>query len=266
MTGLMITRARVHCGSLPLRADAAAHLGQARSNAAGEATRRAAPITSATPTSSARSTFTPLDVAEAQRGVLLALDQHDQRAAAVAEARQRLGGLLGGRRGEGLGVDGGQRAAVGVHRQRGAQRAAALLAVDLDGVAARLGAEGDAAARALGRGQRADAGTAGALLAPGLGAGHGDLAAGHGGVGALAAGVQLGHHGAVHQRLVELLAEHGLVEVDLAGLGADVGGRRRPSGVRSGSRRSSPWGRAPSRAPAAGSRRRGRPRPRGPSG
>ena len=47
------------------------------------------------------------------------------------------------------GVDHGERAALGVQRQRGAQRPAARLAVDLDRVAARLGAEGHAAADPL---------------------------------------------------------------------------------------------------------------------
>src|SRR5919197_568882 len=49
------------------------------------------------------------------------------------------------------------------------QRRAALLAVDLEGVVAWLGTEGDAAARPDRRARRPGAGAAGALLAPRLG-------------------------------------------------------------------------------------------------
>ena len=62
-------------------------------------------------------------------------------------------------------------------RQRAAQRGAALLAVDLEGVVARLRAEDGAAAGPDRRARRAGAGAAGALLAPRLGAAAADLAA-----------------------------------------------------------------------------------------
>ena len=68
---------------------------------------------------------------------------------------ERLGGLLGRGLVEARGVEDGDAVALGVHRERRAQRATARLAVDLDVVVARLGAEGDAAAAAVGHAQRA---------------------------------------------------------------------------------------------------------------
>ena len=65
------------------------------------------------------------------------------------------------------------------------------------------------------RADRARAGAAGALLAPRLGAAAADLAARLGRRGALAAGVELGADGLVHERAVEARAERGVVEVDL---------------------------------------------------
>ena len=82
------------------------------------------------------------------------------------KSAERLGGRLGRGRVVDGGVADGERAAVGVHAERRAQRAAARLAVDLDRVAARRGAEGDAAAVAVAGADRAGAGAAGALLAP----------------------------------------------------------------------------------------------------
>ncbi len=72
------------------------------------------------------------------------------------------------------GVEDRDRAAAGVQRERAAQRRALLLAVDLEGVGAGLGAEHGAAAGPDRRAARARAGAAGALLAPRLGAAAGD--------------------------------------------------------------------------------------------
>ena len=119
-------------------------------------------------------------------------------------------------------VEHGDRAAVGVHAQRAAQRGAALLAVDLEGVVARLRAEDDAAAGPDRRARRAGAGAAGALLAPRLGAAAADVAAGLGRRRALPARGELGAHRLVHERAVEARAEGGVVE-------------RRPSSCRRGS-------------------------------
>ena len=126
----------------------------------------------------------------------------------------------------------------------------ALLAVDLEGVVARRGPKTVPPPVHMRRADRAGAGAAGALLAPRLGAAAADLAAGLGRVRALAAGVQLGAHGLVHERAVERGAEGGVVELDgaaaaeVAGLGASH---------RCGPPRRRCAGRGPSRAPAAGS-------------
>src|SRR4029079_16581312 len=125
------------------------------------------------------------------------------------------GGLLGRGRVERAGVEPEQRAALGVQRQRAAQRGLAGLAVDLDGVVARAGAEDDAAAGPLRGADRALAGAAGALLAPRLGAATADHAARAGRVRALAARGKLGDHGLVHERAVERRAEPGVIEPQL---------------------------------------------------
>src|SRR5690606_29752783 len=75
----------------------------------------------------------------------------------------------------------------------------------------------------------AGAGTAGALLLPGLGATATHLGAGLGALGARTAGGELGGDDLVHHRDVRLDAEDVLIEVDRAGVGAGRGldGHRR---------------------------------------
>src|SRR5918994_913097 len=153
---------------------------------------------------------------------LLAVREHDEHAAVALDPGDRLGGRLGRRRVELGRVDARDRAALGVHGQRRSQRAPARLAVHLDRVAARLGPERHTAAGALRRRQGAYAGTAGALLAPGLRAGHADLGAGLGRRRAAALCRELGSHRLVHERAVEALAEHRVVERERAGAAADV--------------------------------------------
>ena len=191
--------ARVHQPSLSFE------LARARSR---RATSEAAPITSATPIAPTSATWT--------RGMLRKL-----LTAPVSSAVEHDQGRAGGRpiwRAPGRPdlVEGVSKAeasrtaiavALGVDRERRAHRPAARFAVDLDRVVARLRAEGDAAAVAVGDAERADAGAAGALLAPGLGGREGDLAAGQGrGVAAAARG-QVGARRLVDQRLVEGLGE-----------------------------------------------------------
>ena len=96
-------------------------------------------------------TLTPLDVAEGlARRSRRSAPTHDQRGRRSPKPAERLGGGLGRRRRRtSAGSQTRQRAALGVDRQRGAQRLLARLAVDLDGVAARLRAERDAAAVAV---------------------------------------------------------------------------------------------------------------------
>ena len=175
----------------------------------------AAPITSATPASSAGSTV------DAGRGCGTTSRRSSSSSpsttstgARPAEAAERVGRLPWWR---------ACRTPRGRRRRASRDRAcidsaarsarAARLAVDLDGVAARLGPEGDAAAGACGERIGPDAGAAGALLAPGLGAGHRDLAAGlasrrcRGGVRSSSA-----RTASWTSALVEGLAEDGLVE------------------------------------------------------
>ena len=202
-------------------------------------------------------------VAERQRHVGLVLGEDDQHRAAAGPLGDELVGLLGRGRVEGRRVEDRDRAAVGVRAQRAAQRGAALLAVDLEGVVARVGAEDDAAAGPDRRARRAGAGAAGALLAPRLGAAAADVAARLGRRGALAAGVELRAHGLVDERAVEARAEGDVVELDRL--------RLRRAEDRGVSHRYAPpprrcAGPARSRARAAGCCRRPRARPRGPSG
>src|SRR5204862_3220807 len=98
------------------------------------------------------------------------------------------------------------------------------LAVDLEGVVARLRAEDDAAAGPDRRADRAGAGPAGALLPPRLGAATAHPGAREGGGRTLAARVELGPHGLVHERLVEARAERVGVKLD-AGTGLVDPGR-----------------------------------------
>src|SRR5262249_666554 len=138
----------------------------------------------------------------------------------VAEQR---GGLLGRRGvGERPGVEDGDRATLGVDRQRAAQRRAALLAVDLERVVTRRRAEDGAAAGPDRRARRAGAGTAGALLAPGLGRATADLAARLGRRRALAARVELRADRLVDEAAVEARAEDGVVELGLRRLAEDL--------------------------------------------
>ena len=167
------------------------------------------------------------DVAEALHRAGLLGGEDDQGRALGAPFRQRRGRLLGRRGLEGRGVEDGDAAALGVDRERRAHRPAAGFAVDLDRVVARLGAEGDAAAEAAGDAEGADAGAAGALLAPGLGGGEGDLAASQGRGGAAAARGQVGAGGLVDQRLVEGLGEELFGQVGFGRLAEH--GRLRPS-------------------------------------
>src|SRR5215210_553466 len=153
---------------------------------------------------------------------LLAVGEHHQHAAVALERGDRRGGGLRGRGVERAGIDSGDRAALGVHRQRGAERAPPCLAVHLDRVAARPRAEGHAATGALRRRERAHARPSGALLAPGLRAGHADLAARLRGRRAAPLRRQLRAHGLVHERAVEALAEDGVVKSERAGALADV--------------------------------------------
>src|SRR5436190_6322859 len=157
-----------------------------------------------------------LEVAEALGAVRVVSADDDEHAA--GERAERGSGSLGRRRLVARRIADRERAAVGVHGQRRAERLLARLAVDLRHVAAWLGTERDTAAVAVGRRERAGASAAGALLAECLGRGHRDLAARERRRSAVTARVELGGGGAVYQAHVELLAEDLLVEVDRAGL------------------------------------------------
>src|SRR5919201_4160459 len=184
------------------------------------------------------------EVAERQRNADLLLGQDDEDRAPAEPVGQELRGLLGRRRVEAGRVQDRDRPALGVDRERAAQRGAALLAVDLERVLARLGAEDDAAAGPDRRARRAGAGAPGALLTPRLRAAAGDQAAGLGGRGALAARVELRAHGLVDERAVEAGAEGDVVEGDLLRAAEDGGVSHRcePPRRRCGAR-------APSRGP-----------------
>src|SRR5438552_5223296 len=119
-----------------------------------------------------------LEVAERQGDARLLLGQDDEERAPVRPVADELRGLLRGGLLEARRVENRDRAALGMHGERAAQRGAALLAVDLEGVAARLGTEGGAAAGPDGRARRAGARAAGALLAPRLRAAARHLSAG----------------------------------------------------------------------------------------
>src|SRR6185436_6514720 len=115
---------------------------------------------------------------ERQRDARLLLGEDHEHRAAAGPVAEQLGGGAGGGLVEVRRVEDRQRRALGVDRQDGAQRGAALLAVDLDRVVARRGPEHDAAAREVRCADRALAGAAGALLTPRLRAAAADLAAG----------------------------------------------------------------------------------------
>ena len=216
------------------------------SSALCESTSVAARTRSATPTSSTCRTLHAREVAEGLGRGQLVVGQRDQhRTAAVGV--QQLGGLRRARRvAEAGGVDDVDRPALGVHRQRGAQRGATSLAVDLEDVVTRARAEDRAAARPDRRAAGAGACAAGALLAPRLRAAAGDHAAGLGRVRALAARGQLGHDDLVHERAVERLLEDVGVEVD-GGAATQCGGLRH----RYAPPRCRPWNRGRSRGPSS---------------
>ena len=187
--------------------------------------------------------------------------EHDQRGARLVPVLQQLlrAAGLGGL--EGRGIEDRDRAPLGVYGKRAAQGRSLLLAVDLEGVGARLWAERGAAARPQRRSVGARAGAAGALLAPRLGAAARNHAAGFGGRRSPPAGGLLGAHALMHERTGEAGAERGVVELHLLGVAEHGGVRHRfaPPPRHRGDR-------APIRVRAAGSARR-RPRPpRGPSG
>ena len=188
---------------------------------------------------------------------------HHERRARLLPVVEQVVRALRLRRLEGRRVEHRERAALGVQRERAAQRGALLLAVDLEGVGARLGTEDDAAAGPDRGAVGAGAGATGALLAPRLGATAGDLCARLRGGGAASARGLLGAHALVHERPREGRAEGGLVELHL------LRRRRRAQDGRLSHRcappRSSRAGPGPSPARAAGSPWRRRAPPRGPS-
>ena len=109
-----------------------------------------------------------------------------------------------------------ERAVGRVVGERGAHRRPVRLAVHLDHEAPRLGCERDAAAGELRRADRAGPRPTRAFLPPRLPATTGDHAAALGGLGAGPLSVQLGAHGLVHEMRLDLGAEHGLVEREVA--------------------------------------------------
>ena len=219
-----------------------------------ESTSEAAPRRSATPTFSGWSTATRARLRKDSAGAgLLGGEDHERRPGLVPVFEQveahRWSWARRRRPRRGSAIE----PALGVQRQRAAQRGALLLAVDLEGVGARLGPEHDAAPGPQRRAAGAGAGAAGALLAPGLGAAAGDHCARLGGGGAAPASGLLGAHALVHERTVEARREgvrrraspswcarqHGSVQRGLRH-------RRAPPPPRRAAR-------APSRARAAGS-------------
>ena len=178
-------------------------------------TTAAAPMRSATPTIETGSTETRSRLRNDSAARSCASVSTMSVGAPRPESASSVGGALRRRRVERRRVEDRDRAALGVHRQRAAQRRAALLAVDLEGVVARRGAEDRAAADPDRRARRAGAGAAGALLAPRLGAAAADVAARLRRVRAAPARGELRAHGLVHERAVERRAEGGVVELDL---------------------------------------------------
>ena len=156
----MMDVARVHQASLSF----------SFSSAPSETTSEAAPITSATPIAPTSATLDPRDVAEALQRRRPPRPRGRPGSGAwrpISPAPRPRPWSRASRRRPASST--ATLLALGVDRERRAHRLAARLAVDLDHVVARLGAEGDAAAEAVRDAERADAGAAGALLAPGLG-------------------------------------------------------------------------------------------------
>src|SRR5215471_16661194 len=154
-------------------------------------------------------------VAERLDQRLLVLARDDDRRRVLPPALEQLDSLLGRRLVEGVAGDQAERAGGGVIAERGTQRGARSLLVDLDREVARRRRERDATARELRRADRALAGTPGSLLAPRLRAAAGDEPAALRRARALAARIQLGAHGLVHEVRPDLGCEDGLVERDL---------------------------------------------------
>src|SRR5437763_6083075 len=148
-----------------------------------------------------------------ERLLVLARDDNGRRR--LAPALQELDGLLRGRLRKGVAGDEAKRPGRRVIAQRRAQRSASGFLVHLQREVARHRREGDASAGELRRADRALAGATGALLAPRLRASAGDEATAFRCPRALAARVELGADGLVHEMRLDLVAEDGLVERDL---------------------------------------------------
>src|SRR5690606_4634906 len=149
-------------------------------------------------------------------GLVVAVQDHQHLVGVgdLAQGLQRgLGPLAGDVGTDELGDD-VHPAGAGPVRQGAAERGGLHLLGGALGVVPRLGAVHRAAALELRSADRALAGPAGALLPVGLLAAAADLAAGLGGVRALAARGLLGDDDLVHQRDVRLLVEDRLRELD----------------------------------------------------
>ncbi len=200
-------------------------------------------------------------VAERQRGRgFLGVQHHERRAHRVPIVEQ-IECLARARLLEDATVEDGDRPALGVQRQRAAQRRALLLAIDLERVGARFWTEGRAAARPDRRAVRARTRAPRALLAPGLGAAAGDHAARFRGRRPPPAGSLLGADALVDQRARETRAEGPVVQLDL--LARTEHGSIRHRCAPPPRRRMGP---GPSRARAAGCAADRRRRPRGLAG
>ncbi len=184
------------------------------SSAGSDTTSEAAPNRSVTPTLSAVSTATRArlrnDSAAADSSAVstTSVGRGCPQPSSSVESLARPRGLERAR------VEDRDRAALGVQRERAAQRSALLLAVDLEGVGARLGTEHRATAspdrRAVGARTRAS----GALLTPRLRATAGDHPTRFRSRGSATAGGLLGAHALVDERAGEARAERGIVELD----------------------------------------------------
>ena len=151
------------------------------------------------------------------RAGLLVVGQQHQQAALGPEVAEQLDRLLGGGLARTPRRPPPRSSAVpGMLAERRPQRAPARLAVHLHGVGARRGTEGDPAAGPMRRADRPGAGTAGALLAPWLGATTRHLAARARRGGAATARELLRAHGLVDDGLMERLVEDRVRQVELA--------------------------------------------------
>ena len=158
---------------------------------------------------------------DSQRDVVVALE-HDEHVARgrSAPASERRRGLGRRARRRSTSASTTWTRPLRARSERAPRRAAAFIFLGVRWrVVARLRAVDDATAGELRRAGRALAGAAGALLLVRLAATAADLAAGLGGVRALAGGGQLGHDDLVDQRDVGLDVEDLGGQVDLDGLG-----------------------------------------------